>query len=160
MHLSSELEFEAEPGVVFEMLADPDFQSRVGAAASALTCEVSSAGDEVTLRLEFNAPPGAVALSGPTISLVQVLHWGPKDAQGDRVARMELRSPGLPVAADGTVRLFAGGRTTRLSYQAELTVAVPLLGPSLEAKAAPLFEKAIAVQQGVGEDWLRERLSR
>lgn len=154
MQLTSQLAFSASPKTVGAMLTDRGFLELVCEESKATEYGVEVDGDLVKISRKLPAPEIVARFSGPTITLLEEQHWGPADAHGGRVARLSLRSPGLPVTMDGTIRLYAAAGGTTVGYSGELAVRVPLLGRSLEEAAAPALLAAINIQQVVGERWL------
>ena len=86
------------------------------------------------------------------------------ETDGDMEAAVDwLRTKGLATAAKKSGRtaaeglvgvLVEGGRGAVLSYDGELTVNIPFLGPGLAKQAAPLLLEALEIQQRVGDEYL------
>jgi hypothetical protein len=99
--------------------------------------------------------PSVVArLAGPTMAVVDEITWAAAPLDGDRRGTAHISVEGLPAELVGTVTLAPGGRGSVLSYDGELTVKVPVLGPGLAKQAAPLLLEALEIQQRVGDEFL------
>lgn len=154
MDLTSHLDFAAPPERVAAMYTERGFLERVCAASEALDYTVGVTGDVTHTSRTLSSPDAIARFAGARITVTEEVRWGPADASGGRTAAFALRTPGLPVVVDGSIRLAPGGRGTTLTYAATLSVGIPLLGPSLEKSAAPLLIRGLGVQQEVGDTWL------
>ncbi|NHA00166.1 DUF2505 domain-containing protein [Nocardioides sp. W3-2-3] len=109
------LAYEAGPGEVFAMLADPAFREKVAAEQGVVSIEVSitPSGAGFTLvsdQVQDTAGLPAIAkkIAGETTRAVVREQW--PDAAG--TATIEITAPGKPTRATGTVRLVPAGAGT------------------------------------------------
>ncbi len=154
MDIHADNDFAAAPERVFAMLTDPDFLERVCQATEPLEYEVYVEGLKAGTRRVMRSPSAVTTLTGPTLTVRDEIVWHESTSSGDRSGAATIKVEGLPVALHGTVRLTPGGRGTVLGYRGVLKVGIPLVGPRLEAQAAPALLEALNVQQQVGDTWL------
>lgn len=157
MRFRRELTYQADPGAVFAMLADPAFRERVGTAQQVASIDVSltRTGEGFTLvidQLQDTAGLPAIArkIAGDTTRAVVREEWA--DATGGTV---EITAPGKPTRAAGTVGLSASGTGTTYVLDLEVTVKVPLVGAKLEKVMADKIEEGLSVEHSVGTAWLK-----
>jgi hypothetical protein len=86
--------------------------------------------------------------------VVDEIIWEAEPVDGGRRGAAHITVEGLPAELLGTVTLAPGGKGSVLTYDGELTVSVPFLGPSLARQAAPLLLEALEIQQRVGDEFL------
>jgi len=135
------------------MLTDPVFLAAVCLATHPLDHQVSVTGLTTSSRRVLKSPSAVAKLAGPKLTVIDQIAWQPPDEQKYRgVATITVQ--GLPAKLIGTVELTPGGRGAVLSYDGELSVQVPLVGPSLARQAAPLLLDALDLQQKVGDEYL------
>ncbi len=154
MQLTAQQDFAASPSVVAAMLTDAAFLEKVCIASEAQKHSVTVDGSHTTVSRTLPSPSAVTKFTGSTITIVEDLVWSHEGADGSRTARFTLAVPGLPVEMNGTARLFAGGRGTRVDYSGDLSVNIPFVGKKLEQSAAPAVLDGIGLQQQVGDDWL------
>ena len=91
-----------------------------------------------------------VPIAGIVITIEQNEFWDVAACQAD----LELSAPGYPAQGTGTLRLIAGEGFSTVDVDASLTVAVPLIGRRIEAKAAEEFASIIADIESRARVWL------
>lgn len=158
MKFRRELAYEAGPGEVFAMLADPAFREKVAAEQGVVSIEVSitptGAGfTMVSDQVQDTAGLPAIAkkIAGETTRAVVREQW--PDAAG--TATIEITAPGKPTKATGTVRLVPAGAGTTYVQELDVSVKVPLIGGKLEALMADNIDAGLSVEHSVGTAWLR-----
>lgn len=157
MHLTAQLDFDADPATVAAMLTDRGFLERVCTASDAIEHSVEASSERTTVSRTLSAPPAAAKFTGERVTIVEDVRWSGPGADGSRTGTLALTIPGLPVTMTGTAALRPGGRGTTVSYNTDLTVNIPFVGRKLEQSAAPAIVAGIELQQRVGDDWLAER---
>ena len=91
------------------------------------------------------------------MAVVDEISWQPETVDGDRRGAAHITVEGMPAELVGTVTLVSGGRGSVLTYDGELTVNIPFLGPSLAKQAAPALLEALEIQQRVGDEFLAKQ---
>jgi len=133
------------------MLADPGFwESLAGGYVQA--CQATSTADGVAVALTVKAPAEAKRVTGDTIEATLAASW-----QADCeswAGPLTLRVKGLPASFDGSSTVSPDGDGTKVVYTGDLSIKLPLVGPSLEAKAAPFLMGVINAQEAAGARWL------
>jgi hypothetical protein len=157
MHFHQEMRYDAAPADVHAMLADPAFRDRVCEAANTISHEVEilAEGEGMRVRIDQRQPadgiPGfAQKIVGHEIHVVQREEWS--DAT---TARLDVEIPGKPGHMRGTITLAQDGEGTVETVEADVKVAIPMLGGKLEKLIADLLGSALRSEQRVGEAWLR-----
>jgi Protein of unknown function (DUF2505) len=149
------------PEEVFALVVDEDFRIAVCEATAAIDHRVDvahGADGTAQVRVERTVPadvPDFVrSFVGKTLTIVQTELWGPADAQGLRVADLQIRIKGQPASMTGSQTLERDGAGTRQSIRGELKVSVPFLGKRIEPEVAKAILAAAAKQQQTGRAWL------
>ncbi len=154
MEIHATNDFAASVPVVFAMLTDQVFLRAVCLASDPLEHEVTVDGLRTASRRVMASPSAVRRLAGPTMAIVDQITWEPDGTGPDRRGAAHITVEGLPAELVGTVALVPGGRGAVLSYDGELTVNIPFLGPGLARQAAPLLLEALEIQQRVGDGYL------
>jgi len=154
MEIHATNDFAASVPVVFAMLTDRLFLRAVCLATDPLEHEVSVDGLRTSTRRVMSSPSAVSRLTGATMTVIDQITWEPDGSGVERRGAAHITVEGMPAELVGTVSLVPGGRGAVLSYDGELTVKVPLLGPGLAKQAAPLLLEALEIQQRVGEEYL------
>lgn len=150
MEIRTELEFPADPHTVFAMLIEPKFLEEVAAEAGARDIQVRVDGTRTTSRRVHDAPAPAKKFTGPDITIVEDLAWGPAGPDGARIGALTVSSPGQPLSMTGTVDLRPGGLGTLVTVSGDLVIKVPLVGKQMEKLAAPAIQDGIRAEERVG----------
>lgn len=153
MQIHATNDFAASVAEVFAMLTDRVFLRAVCLATDPLDHQVVVDGLRTTTRRVLPTPSVVSRLAGPKMTVVDEIVWDAA-ADGGRQGAAHITVEGLPAELIGTVSLAAAGRGALLTYAGELSVHIPLLGPSLAQQAAPLLLEALEIQQRVGEEYL------
>lgn len=159
MDISSTAEFAADPDRVYAMMIDRDYLEQVCQASEATEYDVSVAGTKTRTSRTLNAPASAAKFTGPQLTVVEEVTWGPDRGEGSRDGTVKLTVPGQPVTMNGTMTIkpgtiSAGGPGTVVQLTGQLKVAIPLLGKKLEESAAPAVLAGFKTQRKVGAAWL------
>lgn len=154
MEIHATNDFAAPVPTVFAMLTDRVFLRAVCLATDPLEHEVDVDGLRTSTRRVMPTPSVVSRLAGPTMTIVDQITWEPDGVGPSRHGAAHITVEGLPAELIGAVTLVEGGRGAVLSYDGELTVNVPFLGPGLARQAAPLLLEALEIQQRVGDEYL------
>ena len=163
MDLNTTLRFPADPGTVFEMLADPEFLGRKAKAANAIRHEASVErdGDRVMIRLLRVMPPDVPdfvrKFVGETIDLQQTDIWEPAAADGSRDGTISIDMRGAPVTLRGTMRLAPDGASTVARISGKIKASVPFVGGKIEEAVHEGLMSAARREEEVGREWLIEK---
>lgn len=157
MQIQARNDFAADTLATHAMLTDPAFLAQVCVASGDLSYRVDGVPAHTAVERTLEAPSAVRGLLGDRLTLLQEIRWNAPDAAGARTGDLELTVRGMPARAQLAIDLRAGGRGTVVSFIGEFTIKVPLVGRSLEAKAAPALTAGFDVQQQVGDRWLAER---
>lgn len=153
MHITATNEFPQPPQEAFGLLTDPDFLDAVCRSTHPLEYSVYVRGLLTGSRRVMENHPSIRRFTGPTITVTDEITWEPDSDDGHRSGSARVTVEGMPVELLGTVSLVASTAGSTLTYEGELTVAVPLLGPTLERQAAPLLVEALERQESVARRW-------
>ncbi len=154
MEIHATNDFAASVTDAFAMLTDKVFLRAVCLATDPIEHSVEVDGLRTSTRRVMPTPSVVARLAGPTMAVVDEIAWEPGQADGGRQGAAHITVEGLPAELVGRVTLRPGGRGSVLSYNGELTVNVPFLGPGLARQAAPLLLEALEIQQRVGNEFL------
>jgi hypothetical protein len=165
VRLSAEIQYEANPKAVFDMLICEAFQDGKCVAGGALSHEVRIErtvpdGATVTTRRTLptdGVPDFARSFLGQTLQVCQVEHWGPAAPDGTRTGEVTVTVENAPVRFSGRLCLSPDGRGTVESFEGEVKASVPLLGAKVERVVEPVIRGAIRVEHRTGVDWLADR---
>lgn len=154
MEISTTHQYPQPPAATFTMLTDPAFLEAVCLATDPLDYSVYVDGLRTGARRTMKNHASIERFTGPTITVTDEVSWA--EAEGElRNGITVVAVEGMPVTLRGTVTLAPSGAGASLTYDGELTVAIPLLGPALERQAAPLLLEALSRQAEVAQSWKR-----
>jgi Protein of unknown function (DUF2505) len=154
--ISSTAEFAADPDRVYAMMTDREYLEQVCVASQASAYDVSVTGPTTKTSRTLQAPAAAAKFTGPELTVVEEVVWGPDAGNGERRGTVKLTVTGQPVTMNGTMTIEAGGPGSVVHLTGVLKVAVPLLGRKLEESAAPAVLAGFRTQQKVGNTWLTD----
>ena len=166
MRLQVVLRYPVEPARVVAMIADPEYQHRVIAATQGTAEAVDVTGDAsgvgaftVTTRRWVptdQIPPQMRSFVGATLDVRQAIAWG-EEEDGIRRGSVALEIAGAPVRVTGTTHLVGTPEgTSVLEYDTQVRAQVPLFASAVEEAAAGAVRHALAAEERVGLEWLRE----
>ena len=154
MEISTTHQYPQPPAATFTMLTDPAFLEAVCLATDPLDYSVYVDGLRTGARRTMKNHASIERFTGPTNTVTDEVSWA--EAEGElRNGITVVAVEGMPVTLRGTVTLAPSGAGASLTYDGELTVAIPLLGPALERQAAPLLLEALSRQAEVAQSWKR-----
>ncbi|MGH3510323.1 MAG: DUF2505 domain-containing protein [Nocardioidaceae bacterium] len=156
MRLTHEFRYDAPPAKVYAMLADPAFREKVcdtqGVLSRIVTVTPNGTGMEVAIdetQPATGIPSFAQKFVGDQIRIVQHESWA--SASG---AELSVDIPGKPGSVRGNVTLVPDGDGTVQTIDAEVKVAVPFIGGTLEQLINDLLVSALKVENRVGRAYL------
>jgi hypothetical protein len=155
MRLRHELAYDAPPGDVLSMLADPLFWDKVADATGALSSTATAATEGATTRIVVDqqqavtgVPGFAKKFVGDSTRAITTQVW-----QGQQ-ATVQVETPGKPTSIAGTASLAENGTGSTLTYDLEVKASVPLVGGKLEKLVVELTTEGFDKEQAVGAAWL------
>ena len=156
MQINSQQTYAASPERVYAMMTDETYLGSVCDRFGATDRTITVDGSNTTVKMSLPAPPQVQKFVGATLPLNQFISWGEPAADGSRTGTMRMTVDRMPVHVEGSATLTPVGENTEVRYSAEMDVKIPLVGRKLEKEAAPMVQKALDVQQQVGEMYLAE----
>ena len=157
MKFRHELQYDAPPSVVFEMLADPEFRRAACAAQDVVSADVTleRTGAGFTLTIDQvqrtgDLPAFARAFAGETTRAIQQESWA--DETG---GTLRIEAPGTPSDVTGTISLQPEGSGTREVVELDLRIKVPLVGGKLEKLLAERIAAGMDAEHAVGVSYLK-----
>lgn len=168
MEVRSTHTYAAPPGVVFEMMTDPDVLTAKYAALGhddVRIVEHSVDGDTLTVRSRRKVPmdvPGfAKRFLSPTNAVEQSDRWDAPAEDGSRTGTWQVNAAGVPVTVGGTLRITPGPkRTTVVEVAGEVTSSVPLVGGKLAGFVAGDVQRTLAAEEAFNDEHLAARSGR
>jgi carbon monoxide dehydrogenase subunit G len=158
MKFRHELQYDAPPAQVFEMLADPAFRQAACEAQEVISADVQLErdGDGFTLVIDQlqrtdDLPGFARTFAGASTQAIQRETWTSVDG-----GSLEIEAPGKPTKMVGTIRLEPTGAGTTEIVELEIKVKVPLIGGKLEKLMADKVQAGMDAEHQVGQAWLKE----
>ena len=156
MRFTKTIAFDAAPDAVFRLLGDRAFREEVCRAAGAASYDVSVTATDTGLEsvIETASPvdgmPAMVRkLLGASLRLRQEEHWTSPAA-----GTMRVSIPGTPGSIHGTLSLVAADGGAAQTVEADIKVAIPLIGGKIETMVASGLGHVLKVQARVAADWL------
>lgn len=154
MQITSAQTYNATPDEVFAMMTDEAYLAAVCDRFGATDRTITVDGTSTTVKMALPAPQQVQKFVGAALPLNQLITWGEPAADGSRTGTLKMTVDKMPVDVTGTAVLKPAGDATQVNYEAEMNVKIPLVGKKLEKEAAPMVQKALDVQQQVGEAYL------
>lgn len=159
MRFAKEIRFPASVAEVHAMLVSREFREEVAAQAGASrwTVSVEETPAGILSVVDSAAPtadlPGFVRkVIGSEMPIHQEeLYTSPTEG------RLTVSMTGRPGSLTGTIRLAADGAETVQAVEADVKVAVPLVGGKLEKLICQVMGNLLKLQGRVGAEWLAGR---
>jgi carbon monoxide dehydrogenase subunit G len=156
MKFRHELQYDAPPDQVFEMLADPAFRQAACEAQDVISTdiELDRDGDGFTLVIDMlqrtdDLPGFARTFAGASTRAVQRETW--TNTSG---GELQIEAPGKPMSMRGTIRLEPDGAGTTEVVELEIKVKVPLIGGKLEKLMADKVTAGMDAEHQAGTAYL------
>ena len=156
MDINTRLDYAAAPDAVFAMMINQQYLEEVCVESQSISYDAKVEGSTTKTARTLPAPESAARFTGSRLTINEQIVWGDATADGSRTAALTMTVLGQPVTLKGQLNLAPGGRGTTVALDAELKVAIPLLGKKLEQSSAPAVLAGFRTQQQVGDRWLSE----
>jgi hypothetical protein len=164
MQITETLVYPAPIEVVFEMMTDEAFHSKVCAATHAMTysASVSRQSDGATVITHREMPTDgfpefARSMVGRSIDIVETIVYGPPGPHGTRIGEVSITMGAAPIALKGDIRIIPADDGTEVVIEGDLKASIPFLGGKVESAASPSVISGIHKEYAVGLAWLAER---
>ncbi|MFV0407487.1 MAG: DUF2505 domain-containing protein [Propioniciclava sp.] len=154
MHLSIDQHYPTDPNRVYALLTNEAFLASAAVELGAVEHKVTANAEHSTLEAVVSSPAKIRRFVGPTVRLAQETTWGEAAPDGSRSGKVGIKVLGSPVSLTGTLQLVPSSDGSTLTYDGELKVGIPLVGPSIEKAAAPAINRALAAQERAARRWL------
>jgi uncharacterized protein YndB with AHSA1/START domain len=157
MRFRHELSYDASPAEVFEMLADPAFREKVGAALDVVSADITIERDGESFTLvndqvqrTAGLPSFAKKFAGETTRVIQTEEWSSTSG-----GTLRVETPGKPTSMAGTIELVPDGTGTTEVVELEIKAKVPLIGGKLEGLMQQQVREGMDTEREVGQAWLK-----
>ncbi|MDR1808310.1 MAG: DUF2505 domain-containing protein [Propionibacteriaceae bacterium] len=157
MKVSSTLRFRAPARQVSDMMVSPSFQEMIGQGLKASECSTVAEPDAITSTYLIPTSDTLRLVAAGQSKLIGHLRWTTPLVDGRRQGDILLEVEHFPSRFSGTVYLAQQGEYTTVTYDADVTVDVPLVGGKLERKIGELTVQILNAGQAMGEQWLAAR---
>lgn len=163
MHFNATADYPASADRVAELFTDPEFvdakitasratdgkKTITGGASAEFSIETTRTMPKDLIPSQFQKfLPGGVVLT-----LVEA--WGAPAADGRREGTLALKIAGVPAEATGTCVLEnTGPDTSRLTYDGDVKVSIPMFGSRIEKIAVEAVEQVMGLERDVAATWL------
>ncbi len=160
MHIADSFDYPAALQRISAMYADPDYtRARLDQRGIlSPTVQVTDDGGTTTITASAGVdvsllPNAARRFVRPGLTLHLVEKWSPVEG-GTRRGTTELTVSGAPVKARVVSVLTDAGESTTRRLEGDFSVSVPLVGRSIEQKAAGHVTQLFTVEQQAAQKWL------
>lgn len=158
MHIEVSQHYDAPAAAVHDMLADPAFwQLSMRGEPQVESSQADAVTGGVVLRLKVTAPSQVARLVGDTLDMTLQATWLP---DGDRWSGpVSIDVSKVPGSFSGLCTIAPAGGGTNVAYSGDFSIKLPLVGKTLEQKAAPYLTAVLKAQQATGIIWLADHQS-
>ena len=137
------------------MLTDPAFwQSILTDEGRVEDCHVEVIPDGVDLVVGVAAPSQVARFTGSTLNLTMRATWQQTGDGWSGPVTMDVQK--VPGSFAGTSTVAPDGAGTSVVYSGDFSIHLPLVGKTLEQKAAPYLTSMLEAQQEKGAAWLAD----
>jgi hypothetical protein len=154
VRVKSTLWFAASVEVVCAMLVAPDFQELIGEALHAVETSTVCGPGEITTTFVVPTQPPLGMVTGPTSRLRGHLKFAGPAVDGRATGDLELVVDRFPSTFQAKVLVARDKGLTQVTYDGDITVDVPLVGPKMEKQMAESTEQLLDAHERLGERWL------
>ncbi len=158
MRFTHEMDYPADPQVVFAMLTDPAFREAVCDHQQVLRYDVSVSRTETDVTIDVDQvqpatgiPSFAAKFVGEEIEVEQRERW-----TSETTADLHISIPGKPGQMSGAIILTPTATGTRETIDGEIKVSIPFIGSKLEALVGDIFRLGLDAENTVGQRWLTD----
>lgn len=164
MHFHATAEYPASADQVAKLFTNPDFVDAKIAASRATDGRKKITGDasgpftvETTRTMPKDLIPAQFQKFLPGgVVLTLVEQWGAPAADGTRSGELSLKIAGVPASATGTCTLAnTGDDASRLTYDGDVKVSIPMFGAKIERTAVGAVEQVMELERNVAVEWLQ-----
>lgn len=163
MHFNASVDYPGSAADVAQLFTDPEFIDAKIAASGASDGKKAvdgSASDAFKVETTRTMPADLIPAQfqkflpgGVVLTLVE--DWGAPEPDGSRSGELSLKIAGVPASATGTCTLAAtGASSSRLTYDGDVKVSIPIFGSKVERIAVDTVEKVMAMERDVAAEWL------
>jgi len=156
--LQANIDFPATPDRTFVMFTSVSYAELKCKSASDATFGIENVDQtiDVTISRRFNNIPETFKkFVGESFQLQEHQSWK-KDAEGNHYANVTITVQDKPVTVIGTIRLTPQGDGTRLVFDAQVSVAIPLFGGMAEGFIRDQLHEILNDEQTIGLQWLAQ----
>lgn len=154
MRLALTHAFAATPDRVHAMFTDTAFLDYACRALEADEFSTQASPEAAVVIASVAAPEVVRRFVGERMGVREEFGWGASAPDGSRDGTLSLVVSGAPVRLMGTLRLTPTASGSEFAVDADFTVAIPLLGATIEKAAAPDVADLLEVQAALGDSWL------
>lgn len=154
MRLTVRHTFAAPPDAVHAMFVDSAFLDHACEQLGAEEYRTSSGDDAASVQAWVPTPDSVRGFLGPRMATRQEYTWDIPDADGSRTGTVFLTVEGAPVLVNGVTALRPVATGTTFDLDADLSISVPLIGPTIERVATPEVQQMLQEQVRLGDAWL------
>lgn len=161
MQLQARQEFSLDPYQTFQLVTNPAFLKSACQDLGTLeqNVEITGTGSPLftLVKATIATPTELVTFAGPQLKVRQAIRWDAPSSDGSRPGALTLEVDGFPVRLDAQVQLAPSLNGSAITYEGELKVSVPLLGPTIERLIKPFITDVLVSQEGTAKRWISER---
>lgn len=163
MKITTQHRYAASPEQVIEMMCDERWLSEVAQQVGATEYQISVADRTSRVTADVTAPQQVQKFIRGTVKIELELTWGELAADKTAHGNITVGLGSAPAKASGSSRLgpaeVKGQPGSVVDYEIDFKITIPIVGKSLEVKAAPFVTDVMAVLQRTGDDYLAGQLS-
>ncbi|RJF41371.1 DUF2505 domain-containing protein [Actinomyces sp. 2119] len=159
--------YPAPPARAAAMLADPSYQDlrveRLGLDDASATVTPDGQGSDhgFVTTITGSVPPSrlpaaAARLVRSGVSFTVSETWGAAAADGSRTGSYDIDVKGAPVKVAATATMAPAGDATTVTVDVDLEVTVPLVGKSIEERAASRVGRVVEDEEKRAATWLAQ----
>jgi len=138
------------------MLVAPELQQAVASALKAPECSVAASPDGVTTVFVTPTNPLLRQVANPWSRHIGEFSWVTPLRDDARFGNLTIRTERFPSTFEARVTLVHEYGVTTVDYDADFCLNVPVLGEAVERAVASATVEQLALNQKLGEDWLRD----
>ncbi len=154
MQITSTLSFAASSERVAEMLVNPGFAEHVGQKIKAGNVTTTEVDNGLTSVFTLETPEAARMIVGNQLTVTETVIWAEPHSDGSRDGRLTLSVTGVPATVDSTLQLRPAPSGSTITYDADFTVRIPLVGKKIEEMAEKHLTRIMEACESVGATWL------
>jgi len=110
----------------------------------------------VTRTLPADFPDMVRQFVGDTVTVIETQVWSLLESKSGRTGSMNISIAGAPAKIVAELQLEASATGSRININGNVKVSVPLVGGRVESAIIDHLANVTALEQNVGDAWLRE----